>query len=92
MGICFSLKLIIAFILLLQDYYYLLCFTEYIIVEYLPYRAVFCPLGRRAGGKGEHHHIGDLPIGATALHMGFDVVTINVRHFERIPGLKVVAV
>jgi predicted nucleic acid-binding protein len=31
----------------------------------------------------------DLVIGATALHLGFDVATLNVRHFQRIPGLKV---
>jgi predicted nucleic acid-binding protein len=33
----------------------------------------------------------DLIIGATALHLGFDIVTLNVRHFEAIPGLKIVA-
>jgi len=33
----------------------------------------------------------DLVIGATALHLGFDVVTHNLRHFQRIPSLKVVA-
>jgi tRNA(fMet)-specific endonuclease VapC len=32
----------------------------------------------------------DLMIGATALHLGFDVVTLNVQHFQQIPGLKVV--
>jgi predicted nucleic acid-binding protein len=32
----------------------------------------------------------DLLIGATALHLGFDVATINVRHFQRIPGLQIV--
>ncbi len=32
----------------------------------------------------------DLVIGATALHLGFDVATLNVRHFEPIPGLKIV--
>jgi tRNA(fMet)-specific endonuclease VapC len=31
----------------------------------------------------------DLLIGATALHLGFEVVTGNVRHFEMIPGLVV---
>ena len=34
----------------------------------------------------------DLVIGATALHFGFDVATLNIRHFERIPGLKVVSI
>lgn len=32
----------------------------------------------------------DLIIGATALHLGFDVATLNVRHFQQFPGLKVV--
>lgn len=34
--------------------------------------------------------IEDLLIGATALHLDFEVATINVKHFQRIPGLKVV--
>jgi predicted nucleic acid-binding protein len=34
--------------------------------------------------------IDDLVIGATALHLGFDVATLNVKHFNRIPGLKTV--
>jgi tRNA(fMet)-specific endonuclease VapC len=32
----------------------------------------------------------DLIIGATALHLGFDVVTLNIRHFQAIPRLGVV--
>jgi predicted nucleic acid-binding protein len=32
----------------------------------------------------------DLVIGATALHLDFDVATINVKHFQRIPGLRVI--
>jgi tRNA(fMet)-specific endonuclease VapC len=31
----------------------------------------------------------DLLIGVTALSLGFSVLTANVRHFERIPGLSV---
>jgi predicted nucleic acid-binding protein len=48
--------------------------------------------------EGEQAAIGnviafeDLIIGATALHLGFDVATLNRRHFERIPGLKIVGV
>jgi predicted nucleic acid-binding protein len=34
----------------------------------------------------------DLLIGATALHLGFDVVTLNLQHFERIPGLKALTI
>lgn len=33
----------------------------------------------------------DLLIGATALHLGFGVATHNVRHFQLIPGLDIVA-
>ncbi len=33
----------------------------------------------------------DLIIGATALHLGFDVVTLNVRHFQAIPGPNVLS-
>jgi len=33
----------------------------------------------------------DLLIGATALHLGFDLITLNVRHFQKIPGLTVVS-
>jgi predicted nucleic acid-binding protein len=32
----------------------------------------------------------DLIIGTTALHLGFGVVTLNVKHFQAIPGLSVV--
>jgi len=45
--------------------------------------------------EGEQAAIGitidfeDVVIGATALHLGFDVATTNVKHFQRIPGLKV---
>ena len=32
----------------------------------------------------------DLLIGVTALELGYSVLTANLRHFERIPDLKVV--
>jgi len=32
----------------------------------------------------------DLVIGATALHLGYDVATLNVKHFQLIPKLKIV--
>jgi predicted nucleic acid-binding protein len=32
----------------------------------------------------------DLLIGAPALALGYAVLTLNVRHFDRIPGLRVV--
>jgi len=34
----------------------------------------------------------DLLIGVTARELGFGIVTHNLRHFERIPGLQVVSI
>ena len=34
--------------------------------------------------------LADLLIGATALSLGYSVLTVNARHFERIPGLPVI--
>jgi predicted nucleic acid-binding protein len=42
--------------------------------------------------KGNIIAFEDLVIGATALHLGFDVATLNLKHFQRIPGLNVVSV
>ncbi len=41
-------------------------------------------------GQGVSIDFSDLLIGATALHLGFDVATLNVRHFQAIPSLNVV--
>ena len=43
-------------------------------------------------GRGVSIDFPDLLIGATALHLGFDVATLNVKHFRRIPGVKVVSI
>jgi tRNA(fMet)-specific endonuclease VapC len=40
--------------------------------------------------RGVSIAVEDLIIGATALHLGFDVATFNIRHFRHIPGLNVV--
>jgi len=40
--------------------------------------------------KGVVIPFGDLLIGATALSLGFSVLTANLRHFQKIPGLTVV--
>ena len=40
--------------------------------------------------KGIVINFEDLVIGTTALHLGFDVATINVKHFQHIPGLNLV--
>ena len=41
-------------------------------------------------GRGVVIPFGDLLIGATALSLGFQVLTVNLRDFQRIPGLSVV--
>lgn len=33
----------------------------------------------------------DLAIGVTAIELGFDVATLNVRHFQKIPGLNLLS-
>lgn len=40
--------------------------------------------------KGIRAAFEDLLIGVTALHLGYSVATLNLRHFQQIPGLSVV--
>lgn len=50
-------------------------------------------LGRIEGqqeAKGIQFAFEDLAIGVTALHLGYALMTLNARHFQRIPGLSVV--
>jgi tRNA(fMet)-specific endonuclease VapC len=58
---------------------------------------VSLPIAQLAGriegeqaARGVTIAVEDLIIGATALHLGFDVATLNVKHFRLIPGLKTV--
>jgi len=49
--------------------------------------------GQIEGGqaaKGNSIAVEDLMIGATALHLGYDVATLNVKHFRLIPELSIV--
>jgi predicted nucleic acid-binding protein len=39
--------------------------------------------------RGLRIALGDLPIGTTALELGYAVATHNVRHFQMIPDLVV---
>jgi predicted nucleic acid-binding protein len=41
-------------------------------------------------GRGVTIPFGDLLIGATALEVGYSLLTVNVRHFRLVPGLTVV--
>jgi tRNA(fMet)-specific endonuclease VapC len=40
--------------------------------------------------KGIQFPFEDLVIGVTALHLGYAVMTLDTRHFQRIPGFSVV--
>ena len=63
-------------------------------IEVVPYTQSTAFLAGRI--DGEQRTIGvtipslDLLIGATALEIGYGVLTANVRHFQLIPGLKIV--
>jgi predicted nucleic acid-binding protein len=62
----------------------------------VPVHHVTLDIARLAGRiEGEQEAVGvrfafeDLLIGATALHLGHEVATLNLRDFRRIPGLSV---
>jgi predicted nucleic acid-binding protein len=60
-----------------------------------PYTAETALLAGRIDGeqtaRGVLIPFPDLLIGATALSLGFSILTINARHFNQIPDLKVIA-
>ncbi len=63
----------------------------------VPVHPVTLDIARLAGRiEGQQEAMGiqfafeDLLIGATALHLGYEVATLNLRDFQRIPGLSVV--
>jgi len=49
---------------------------------------VYGQLAAALEARGRRLADADLQIAATALHHGLDLVTGNVRHFERVPGLR----
>jgi len=71
-------------------------FVEGISRELLAY-PVTLEIAQLAGRiEGEQAALGniiateDLLIGATALHLGYEVASLNAKHFRRIPGLNVI--
>lgn len=50
---------------------------------------IYLELWSDLSSKGIQIGAHDLIIGATALSLGFSVATYNLRHFERIEGLKI---
>ena len=63
----------------------------------LPIHLVTIPIALRVGqmdgestAKGIRVALPDLVIGVTALDLGYKVATANLRHFQMIPGLRIV--
>lgn len=54
------------------------------------YAQIRCALKRQKKTLDKEIGNFDILIGATALHYGLTVVTDNVKHFESMPGVKVV--
>jgi predicted nucleic acid-binding protein len=68
------------------------------LIAALPVHGVSASVALRAGqidgesaAKGIKLPLADLLIGVTALDLGYGVATGNVRHFEAVPGLAVIA-
>ena len=63
-------------------------------VEVYPYTKETALLAGKIDGEQQSRGIvipfGDLLIGATALEVGYSMLTANLRHFRLIPGLTVV--
>ncbi|MGB7554383.1 MAG: PIN domain-containing protein [Candidatus Korobacteraceae bacterium] len=64
----------------------------------MPIHPITVPVALRTGqidgenqAKGVRLPLSDLLIGVTALELGYSVGTANLRHFEMIPGLKIVS-
>ena len=58
-----------------------------------PVRLAIARLAGRIEGQqqatGVQFAFEDLLIGTTALHLGYEVATLNLRDFQKIPGLSV---
>ncbi len=64
------------------------------VLTVYPYTTATALLAAKIDGeqqaKGVKIPFGDLLVGVTALELGFSVLTVNVRHFQMIPGLQIV--
>jgi tRNA(fMet)-specific endonuclease VapC len=73
-----------------------LAFIERLVLD-MAVHPVTLEIARLAGriegqqeAKGVQLAFEDLLIGVTALHLGYDVATLDVRDFQRVPGLSIV--
>jgi predicted nucleic acid-binding protein len=65
------------------------------VISVYPFTKATALLAGRIDGEQRAQGVtipfGDLLVGATALSLGFSLLTVNLRHFRLIPGLDVVA-
>ena len=65
-------------------------------MEVVPYTKDTALLAGRLDGEQRARGVTipsvDLMIGATALEYGYSLVTVNLRHFQLIPGLNVISI
>jgi tRNA(fMet)-specific endonuclease VapC len=65
-------------------------------VTVYPYTKETAMLAGKIDGEQQSRGVvipfGDLLIGATALSLGFSMLTANLRHFQKIPGLTVLQI
>jgi predicted nucleic acid-binding protein len=68
------------------------------LLSALPIHPITVPIALRAGHidgesqtRGVRLALSDLLIGVTALELDYSVATANLRHFQMIPGLKIVS-
>jgi predicted nucleic acid-binding protein len=68
------------------------------LISALPVHPITVSVALRAGqidgeitAQGIRLALSDLLIGVTALELGYRVATVNVRHFNRVPGLGIVS-
>jgi predicted nucleic acid-binding protein len=70
-------------------------FIEELLLDLVvyPYTKATALLAGRIDGEQQAQGVtipfGDLLVGATALELGFPILTVNLRHFRLIPGLKI---
>jgi predicted nucleic acid-binding protein len=68
------------------------------LLSALPVHPITVPVALRAGqidgentARGIRLPLSDMLIGVTALELGYGLATANLRHFQMIPGLNVLA-
>jgi tRNA(fMet)-specific endonuclease VapC len=76
---------------ILREAFFAELFSSLPVVPYTQHIAAFAArIGAEQANLGRTVPPVDLMIGATALSLGFSILTSNERHFRLIPGLQVI--